>query len=38
VIAPPIGTTTWTLPSGAVVQNINGMTYYADGGAYYRPI
>jgi hypothetical protein len=29
---------TWNLPSGAVAQNVNGVTYYAYGGAYYRPI
>jgi len=38
VIPPPIGATTWTLPSGAVDQNINGVSYFAYGGAYYRPI
>ena len=27
----------WTLPSGAVDQNINGVSYFAYGGAYYRP-
>ena len=27
-----------TLPSGAVDQNINGVSYFAYGGAYYRPI
>jgi hypothetical protein len=38
VIPPPVGATTWTLPSGAVDQNVNGVTYFAYGGAYYRPI
>jgi hypothetical protein len=38
VIAPPIGATTWSLPSGAVDQNVNGVTYFSYGGAYYRPI
>jgi hypothetical protein len=38
VIPPPVGATTWTLPSGAVDQNINGASYFAYGGAYYRPI
>jgi hypothetical protein len=28
----------WNLPNGAVDQNVNGMTYFAYGGAYYRPI
>jgi Family of unknown function (DUF6515) len=37
VIPPPIGTTTYTLPNGAVAQTVNGVTYYAYGGAYYRP-
>jgi hypothetical protein len=35
--APPIGATTSTLPSGAVSQTVNGVTYYSFGGAYYRP-
>jgi hypothetical protein len=38
VIAPPVGATTWTLPDGAVDQNVNGVTYFSYGGAYYRPI
>ena len=38
VIPPPIGATVWTLPSGAVDQNVNDVTYFAYGGAYYRPI
>ena len=38
MIAPPIGATTWTLPNGAVDQNVNGVTYFSYGGAYYRPI
>ena len=37
VIQPPIGATTWSLASGAVDQNVNGTTYFAYGGAYYRP-
>ena len=37
MIPPPIGSTVTTLPSGAVDQNINGTTYFAFGGAYYRP-
>ena len=37
VIPPPIGATTWTLPNGAVDQNVNGVTYFDYGGAYYRP-
>ena len=31
VIPPPIGATTWTLPNGAVDQNVNGVTYFAYG-------
>ncbi len=38
VIQPPIGSTVWTVPNGAVDQNVNGVTYFAYGGAYYRPI
>jgi hypothetical protein len=38
VIAPPVGSTVWTLPNGAVDQTVNGVTYFAYGGAYYRPI
>jgi len=38
VISPPIGSTVWDLPNGAVDRNINGVTYFAYGGAYYRPI
>ena len=38
VIPPPIGATTWILPNGAVTQNVNGVTYFSYGGAYYRPI
>ena len=37
VIPPPIGATVWTLPNGAVDQDVNGVTYFAYGGAYYRP-
>ncbi len=37
VIPPPIGATVTTLPSGATDQNIKGTTYFAYGGAYYRP-
>lgn len=36
VIPPPIGAMTWSLPSGAVDQNVNGISYFAYGGAYYR--
>jgi hypothetical protein len=38
VISPPVGSTVWTLPNGAVNQNVNGVSYFAFGGAYYRPI
>jgi len=38
VIPPPIDATVWYLPSGAVDQNINGVTYFSYGAAYYRPI
>ena len=38
VIAPPLGATVWKLPDGAVNQNVNGATYFAYGGAYYRPV
>ena len=27
-----------TLPNGAVDRNVNGVTYFSYGGAYYRPI
>ena len=37
MIPPPIGATTYDLPSGAVSQTVNGVTYYSFGGAYYRP-
>lgn len=35
--AEPVGATTWTLPDGAVNENVGGVTYFAYGGAYYRP-
>jgi Family of unknown function (DUF6515) len=38
VIAPPIGATTWTLPNGAVNENVAGVTYFSYGGAWYQPI
>ena len=38
VIPPPIGATIWKLPNGAESHNVNGVTYFAYGGAYYRPI
>lgn len=37
VIPPPVGATTWTLPDGAVNENVGGVTYFAYGDAYYRP-
>ena len=38
VITPPIGATVWILPNGAVDQNVNGVTYFSYGSAFYRPI
>jgi hypothetical protein len=37
VSLPPIGSTVTTLPNGALTENIKGTTYFAFGGAYYRP-
>ena len=37
MIPPPIGATVSTLPSGAVDQNMGGVSYFTFGGAYYRP-
>lgn len=37
VIPPPVGATTWTLPDGAVNENVGGVTYFSYGGACYRP-
>ena len=38
VSQPPIGTIVATLPDGAQDRNVGGVTYFAFGGAYYRPI
>lgn len=38
VIAPPIGVTVSTLPPGAKDRTVDGVTYFAYGGAYYRPV
>jgi len=38
VIPAPIGATVWNLPNGAVDHTVNGVTYFAYGGAYYRPL
>lgn len=35
--AEPVGATAWTLPDGAVNENVGGVIYFAYGGAYYRP-